>query len=161
MNVREESRGALTLVGIPVMAPFQELGQRVPCAWRELLEQVKALPHRVDPEVFYGVFRDPEPSRDGAPTLYTYWVTTEVSALGTLPPGLRALSVPARRYAVVTCQGGPERIEASYLALAEWISSKGFRPGPESLGLERYDARRQRLTPPYESFDYDIYKPLE
>jgi predicted transcriptional regulator YdeE len=161
MNIREVSRGDLTLVGIPVVAPFQELGQRVPSAWRELLNQVKDLPHRVDPELFYGVFRDPEPSREGQPALYTYWVTTEVSAREALPPGLSALSVPARRYAVMTCQGGPERIQPAYLALAEWITAKGYRPRPESLGLELYDARRQRLTPPYEAFDFDIYKPLE
>jgi predicted transcriptional regulator YdeE len=155
------SRGDLKLVGIPVVAPFQELGQRVPSAWRELLNQVKDLPHRVDPELFYGIFRDPEPPREGQPALYTYWVTTEVSALESLPPALSALSVPARRYAVVTCQGGAEQLEQTYLALAEWLTAKGFHPRPKSLGLELYDTRRQRLTPPYKTFDFDIYKPLE
>ncbi|WNG51610.1 GyrI-like domain-containing protein [Archangium minus] len=160
MDVREVSRGDIKLVGIKVVGRTQELSQRVPPAWLELTRKMEAIRHKVDPGLFYGVTPESDHLNDGQGGVYSYWVATEVSAFEEVPEGMTTLSVPAQRYAVATCKGGPEQIEAAYIGLAQWVAAAGRQARADAYGFELYDVRRQRPTPPYETFDYDIYKPL-
>ncbi len=160
MNVSVVSRGEIKLVGLKVVGRRSELSHRVPMAWLELVARQDAILHRVDPDVFHGSFPESDHLRASADGVYTYWVSAEVSRFGPLPEGLHALVLPARTYATTRVQGTAEAIEATYLGLARWLQEQGQRTDGQAHGLERYDQRRQKVTPPYEHFDYDIFKPL-
>jgi predicted transcriptional regulator YdeE len=154
MDVTLESLGELRLVGIPVSGSREELGERVPRAWTELLARLPGVPNRGDPHVYYGASAPVGEDR------YTYWVSAPVTAAGQVAAGLTTLVIPARTYAVATVRGDAEQITAVYLALGRWIASSGRRPAPDALGLERFDDRRQPPAPPYARYDYDVLRPL-
>jgi predicted transcriptional regulator YdeE len=160
MNVSIVSRGAIRLVGIKVVGRRSELSHRVPMAWLELVARQDAIPHVVDRDVFHGAFPESDHLRASADGVYTYWACTEVSGSDTPPEGLHALVLPARTYATARVQGTAEAIDTAYLGLARWLDEQGRRLHDEAHCLERYDQRRQKVTPPYERFDYDILKPL-
>jgi hypothetical protein len=54
-------------------------------------------------------------------------------------------------------QGEPGAIDASYTRLYRWIADHALATDPDAWSLERYDQRRQKVTPPYLRFDYDIF----
>jgi predicted transcriptional regulator YdeE len=87
---------------------------------------------------------------------YRYYVCAE--AQGTLPEGFVALEIPRGRFAKATVRGGPEAIEAAYLSIARGLAEQGG-PG-EGYGYELYEASRQAVTPPYDRFDYDVFRPV-
>ncbi|PTL76730.1 GyrI-like domain-containing protein [Vitiosangium sp. GDMCC 1.1324] len=161
MDVREVSRGEIKLVGLEVVGRRQELSQRVPMAWLELTRGLEAIRHKVDPALFYGVSPESDHLHGGQSGVYSYWVATEVSAFESVPATMTTLLVPAQRYAVTTCKGGAEQIEPTYIGLAQWLAASGSKTRADAYAFELYDVRRQRPTPPYERFDYDIYRPLE
>lgn len=150
----------LKLVAIKVVGRRSELSHRIPLAWLELTRQLDDIPHRTDPHVFYGAFQEIGHQSDAADAVHAYWVGAPVSAFGALPPGLSALSIPARRYATTTVRGSAEQIDSSYRALAGWLQEQDRLADPAAFGFERYDRNRQEVTPPYERFDYDVYRPL-
>ncbi|MBZ4416639.1 GyrI-like domain-containing protein [Myxococcus sp. RHSTA-1-4] len=160
MNVSIVSRGEIKLVGIKVVGRRSELSHRVPFAWTELVKRLDSIPHRVEPDVFYGCFPESEHLRASADGVHTYQVCTEVSGFGPTPEGLHTLVLPARTYATARVQGTAEAIDATYIGLARWLEEQGRRTHAQAHGFERYDQRRQKVTPPYERFDYDLFKPL-
>ncbi|AGP38620.1 AraC family transcriptional regulator [Sorangium cellulosum] len=161
MNVSVMTRGELRLAGIKVVGRRSELSHRVPLAWLELVDHLDAVPHLVDRSVLYGAFPEGDHREASLDGVYTYWACAEVSATGALPEGVRPLVLPARTYAVARVEGTAEAIEATYLGLSRWIEAQGKRADAQAWCLERYDERRQKVTPPYERFDYDVWKPLD
>ncbi|WP_044891014.1 GyrI-like domain-containing protein [Myxococcus hansupus] len=160
MNVSVVAPGAIQLVGIKVVGRRSELSHRVPLAWLELLSRLDSIPGVVDRDVFHGCVPGSDHAQEDTDPVYQYWVTTAVRAVAALPDGLKALAVPARTYALTPVQGGAEAIDAAYVQVAQWLDAQGRRSDAESFVLERYDQRRQRVTPPYERFDYDLLTPL-
>ena len=154
-SIRFEER---KLVGIRVIGRRQELSHRVPLAWLDLVRMAPRIANRVDENVYYGVFVDVDHAGDGH---YRYWVATEVSSFGERPAELVELTIPAGIFASVTIEGGAERIDQAYVALAQAIAGAGGPAAASGYGFERYDVRRQAPTPPYERFDYDVFRPIE
>ncbi|WP_141593084.1 GyrI-like domain-containing protein [Myxococcus sp. AB056] len=160
MNVSIVSRGEIKLVGIKVVGRRSELSHRVPLAWLELLSRLDGLSGVVDRDVFHGCVPGSDHEQPGDDPVYQYWVTTEVQRLDAVPEALKALTIPARDYAMTPVQGTADAINAAYGRLANWIQSAGRRSDPAAYVLERYDQRRQPVTPPYERFDYELLTPL-
>ncbi|NVJ17516.1 GyrI-like domain-containing protein [Myxococcus sp. AM010] len=160
MNVSIVSRGEIKLVGIKVVGRRSELSHRVPLAWLELLSRVDGLPGVVDRDLFHGCVPGSDHEQPGADPVYRYWVTTEVRDLDAVTDGLQTLMIPARDYAMTPVQGTADAINAAYSRLAAWLQAQGRRSEPAAYVLERYDQRRQPVTPPYERFDYELLTPL-
>lgn len=148
------------LVGFKVVGRRSELSHRVPPAWLELVRRLDEIPYKVAPDLFYGAFAEADHLHDGIDGIHTYWVGTEVSEYGELPSGFATLTIPSRTYAMATVRGGAAEVDATYTGLSQWIRAHGHATAPQAFGFERYDNRRQRVTPPYEQFDFDIFKPL-
>lgn len=161
MSVRLIDLPEMCFATIEVRGAFHELGERVPAAWQRLVERLPEIPGGGDDGVFFGVFRQPGSGPDDIPNTYEYHVATQVAADAALPDGLTRVTIPARTYAAATVRGGPEQIEATYLALARWLDENGHREAPDAYGLERYETARQSVIPPYSTFDYDILRPLD
>jgi len=160
MPVTVVSLDAMKLVGLKVVGRRSELSHRVPLAWTELLARLDDLPHRVAPNIFYGVSPESDYLGDGADAVYTYWVCTEVSRCDTVAPGLATLHVAPATYAMARVVGAAEAIEPTYRGLAAWLAGHGRLTDGAAYSLERYDARKQPVTPPYTTFDYEVLKPL-
>jgi predicted transcriptional regulator YdeE len=150
----------IKLVAIKVVGRRSELSHRVPMAWLELVNRLDAIPHKVDPDLFYDAYPEVEHLTDGGDGVHTQYVGTAVSAFGDVPEGMVTLTIPARTYVTATVRGGADQIDRTYLAIGQWLREHGRRTDPDAFGFERYDNRRQKVTPPYERFDYDIFKPL-
>lgn len=154
------SRGETKLITLRVVGRRSELSHRAPLAWVELERRLGEIEHRVDPDIFFGAVRERD-HEGGDDATYAYSVGVEVSSVPlTMPAGMHALVIPAGRYATTACIGGVDAIERGYVELARWITETGLHVDRAGLGLERYDVRRQRPTPPYDRFDYDILRPL-
>ena len=157
VDVEIESLGPMTLAGLKVVGTRDELRQRVPEAWQELVDRLGELPARPAEDVFWGAF--PESAHAGGGD-YTYLVAIEVPAGAPLPPGLVSFAIPARRYARGSVIGDEAAVEAVYRGLFAAVSASEHRADPEAWSLERYDRRRQSIVPPYDRLDYDVLKPL-
>ncbi|MFP2963301.1 GyrI-like domain-containing protein [Myxococcus sp. 1LA] len=160
MNVSIVSRGEIKLVGLKVVGRRSELSHRVPLAWLELVARVDGIPGVVDRNVFHGCVPGSDHEQPGEDPVYQYWVTTEVKDFGAVPEGLQSLTIPPHDYAVTPVQGTAEAIDAAYGHLASWLQTEAWRSDAAAYVLERYDQRRQSVTPPYERFDYDLLTPL-
>lgn len=160
MNPEVITLPALQIVGIKVVGRHSELSHRVPIAWLDLMGRLDQIPHKVDPTRFYGLFPESDQLNDGDNGVFTYWVGTAVSAVGALPEGMVALSLPEQRYAVASVKGDREAIVQTYTALFNWLKATSRATAADRLGFELYETARQSVTPPYDRFDYDIYKPL-
>lgn len=160
MNPQIITVPALKIVAIKVVGRHSELSHRVPIAWLDLTNRLDQIPHKVDPTVFYGLFPESDQLNDGQNGVFTYWVGTAVSESADLPEGMVTLTVPEQRYAVATVKGDKEAITQTYMGLFGWLKEQRLQTAPTSLGFERYDTARQAVVPPYDRFDYDIYKPL-
>src|SRR5690606_30963055 len=125
-----------------------------------LVERLGEIPGVVDGGVFYGIFRQPGSGAGGEAGLYEYRVGTQVGPGSVPPDGMSRVTVPARTYAMATVRGSAEQIEATYLGVSRWREERGRQEAPDAYGLERYDAARQGVLPPYERFDYDVLRPL-
>lgn len=155
----------LVVVALKVTGTFERLQERVPSAWLALMARLPEIGHRMEAEVFHGVSLQTEESPGME---YTYWVGTQVSECPRVPSGMELLRVPAASHATTRVVGTHEAIAPAYLALFDWERTSGQRFGVHGMAdgpgvaysLERYDSRRQRVTPPYERFDYDIFKML-
>lgn len=147
-------------MGIKVVGRRSELSHRVPLAWLEHLSRLDELPGVVDRDVFHGCVPGSDHEQPGDDPVYQYWATTEVRVLDGVPEGLKALTIPARDYAMTPVQGTADAINAAYGRLANWLQSEGRRSAPAAYVLERYGQRRQPVTPPYERFDYELLTPL-
>lgn len=160
MDVSITTHPELKLVTLKVVGRRSELSHRVPLAWVDLVRRCADLPDRVDPQRFFGAFPESDHASDGAHGVYTYCVGAPVRSFDRVPDGLEPLLVPERRYATTRVDGNAEAIDAAYLRLFAWLQEQGLRSDPSAWALERYDDRRQRVTPPYARFDYDVLKPL-
>jgi predicted transcriptional regulator YdeE len=161
MTVTEVTLETIHLVGIEVVGRIEELQRHVPAAWQRLTERAGEIPHRVENGLFYGVVPDAMHTSSEADVVYSYTVGAPVERFGqAIPEGLVTLTIPAQRYAQATVRGGAEVIDETYIALGRWMGENGRAPDASALGFERYDVRRQRPTPPYDTFDYDVLRPL-
>ncbi len=159
MSVEVAELDEIRLVGIKVVGRQSELSHRVPLAWLELVRVQDAIPDRVGPELYYGVTPEAHHHEGGDP-VYVYWVGVQVAAFGETPPGTATLVVPAQTCAAATVRGGPQEIEVTYVALGRWMEAQGRTAKLDGYAVERYDACRQTVTPPYDRFDYDVFRPL-
>lgn len=160
MGITVVALGGMRIAAIKVIGRQSELSHRVPMAWLELKRRAPEIAGIVDPGRFYGVFPEFDQLENGANGVFTYWVGIQVADSSAIPEGFETLAIPSRNYASTTVQGGGERIQATYLELARWLRENGRRTDRDSLGFELYDETRQKVTPPYERFDYEIYRPL-
>jgi predicted transcriptional regulator YdeE len=160
MHPRIVSLPELKLVAIKVVGRPSELSHRVPLAWLDLTNRLDQIPHKLDPALFYGVFPESDHLNDGVNGVHTYWVGTAVSAYDELPDGMGALTLPAQTNAVATVAGDRTEIQSTYLGLFRWLKEQNRPTQADGFGFELYDSARQSVVPPYERFDYDIYKPL-
>ncbi|WP_141326213.1 GyrI-like domain-containing protein [Myxococcus sp. AB025B] len=160
MNISIVSLGGLCLVGLKVVGRRSELSHRVPLAWLELVARLGSIPNAVNPDVLYGVFPESDHLKESVDGVYTYSVCVQVRHLGSVPKGTDGRELPPREYAVATALGEASAIDAAYLGLAQWETAQERKTDVGADCLERYERRRQWVTPPYERFDYDILRPL-
>jgi predicted transcriptional regulator YdeE len=160
VDVALVSLDELRLVALKVVGRLSELSHRVPLAWLDLIERLDRIPQRIDAHLFYGAFLEADHQSGGADGTYSYWVGVAVGDFEEVPAGMTTLTIPAQRYAMAAVQGGVEQIDATYLGMGRRLEEQGRRTDPGAYGFERYDDRRQLVTPPYERFDYDVFRPL-
>ncbi|QSQ18190.1 GyrI-like domain-containing protein [Myxococcus landrumensis] len=160
MDVSVVSRAELKLVGLKVVGRRSELSHRVPLAWTELIARLPSIPNIVNREVLYGASPERDFLRGHPDGVYTYSVCVEVASLDSVPEGMSTLVLAPCDYAMARIQGAASAIDAAYLGMARWLAETGRKTNAQAHSLERYDVTRQRVTPPYEGFDYDLLKPL-
>lgn len=160
MDVTITELPTLRLVGYRCFGRLGELPDRVHPAWRGLAQVAPSLVGLLDPGIFYGVMPDADHLRPPPDGVYVYWTCVRIAANAPFPKGMGQLLVPASRYAVTAVKGSAERITERYVALARWLDANALTPAPGAWALERYDAERQSVIPPYATFDYDVLRPI-
>ena len=152
--------GVMKLVGIRVTGSREDLGERVPKAWRELVSRLGEIEGVVDPGAFFGVVPEADQHKLAGEGTYTYLCCTRVRSGRSVPKGMESLIVPAQRYAQATLRGGAAEITKAYLELARFFAENAVTPNKKAFGLERFEEKRQSVLAPYGRFDYDVLRPL-
>lgn len=160
MSASQVRVGVLKLVGVRVTGSREELAERVPKAWRELVSHLAEIESVVDPGSFLGVVPEADYHRLAGEGTYTYLCCTRVRSGSRVPKGMESLIVPAQRYAQVSVRGGPAEITKAYIELARFFAENAATPNKKAFGLERFEEKRRSVLAPYGSFDYDILRPL-
>jgi len=160
MSAEQVRMGVMKLVGIRVAGTREELSERVPKAWRELVKRLSEIENVVDPGTFLGVVPEADQHRLAGEGTYTYLCCTRVRSGKSVPKGMESLIVPAQRYAQVTVRGGAPELTKAYIALAHFFAESGSTPNKRAFGLERFEEKRQSVLQPYGRFDYDVLRPL-
>ena len=154
MHISTVTLPEMKLAGLPLAGPLSELDADLPDIWSTFLERESELGETNG--LRYGVrLQDKQGTR-------LECIATEVSDLNALPPGMIAIRIPERRYAMLTHRGPVTRKQATYLTGYATIEQLGMVPDEEGWRLERYD---RRYTPTLHDGNrpdnaYDILIPL-
>ena len=133
MHISTVTLPEMKLAGLPLAGPLPALETDMPETWRAFLEReaelgkTNGLRYGVSLQEKYGVRVE--------------CIAAEVSDLNTLPPGMIAIRIPERRYAMLTHRGPMARVQASYLTGYAAIEQLGMVQDEEGWRLERYDGR--------------------
>jgi predicted transcriptional regulator YdeE len=152
--------GVMKLIGIRVTGSREELAERVPKAWRELVSRLDEIEGVVDPGTFFGVVPEAEYHRLAGVGSCTYLCCARVRSGRTVPKGMESLIVPAQRYAQASVRGGAAEVTKAYIELARFLAESGSSLNKRANGLERFEEKRRSVLAPYGQFDYDILRPL-
>lgn len=126
---------AFTAVGLKWSGTFAQAGAG---EIKKVIEQMGQRQHEVEqivnPDILLAISNVDRP--DG----FTIFIASEVSAVGTVPPGMAVIQIPEKTYA--TCQHRKgQNINDTYNNIFEWISSQGHELDKEHLThLEEYPA---------------------
>jgi predicted transcriptional regulator YdeE len=152
--------GVMKLIGIRVTGSREEVGERVPAAWRELVRRIAEIENVVDPGTFFGVIPEADHHKLAGEGTYTYLCCTRVKSGRSVPKGMESLILPAQRYAEATVRGGSAAVTQAYIELARFFAENAVAPNKKAFGLERFEEKRQSVLAPYGRFDYDVLRPL-
>ncbi len=152
--------GVMKLIGIRVAGSREHLAERVPEAWRELVNRLGEIEGVVDPGVFLGVVPEADHHKLAGESTYTYLCCARVRSGRKPPKGMESLIVPAQRYAQVTVRGGAPEVTKATIELARYFAENAATPNKRAFGLERFEEKRQSVLAPYGRFDYDVLRPL-
>lgn len=122
----------LRVVGVQLEAPFEELRHRVPMAWKALLSRATELP---DPAATGYV----EASEHLGGGRYRETVGVLAGADTAVPAGMRAVVLPAGRWARVVHDGPLVQVAESFGRLHDWCADQGLTSGDLKLDTG-YDA---------------------
>ncbi|GAB3033114.1 GyrI-like domain-containing protein [Bowmanella dokdonensis] len=114
----------LLVVGLPVMANWHELWQKMPRAWQTLFARQEEIPHR------RGCL---DCSLDKREEQYLQLVGCQVSRLRPVPPQMQAVEIPAQRYLHHTHLGPTSAIAETFGLMYEWASVHGLQVGEFKL----------------------------
>lgn len=108
------------IVGIEVLAPFEDLARDVPAAWAELFARADELPTRTS-ATFVEVSVE---VRDGR---YREIIGAMVDPFGTAPSGMTGVAYPAARYVHHRHEGPLSEIADTYGRIYDWGTAHGLR----------------------------------
>ena len=160
MSAEMVRMGVMKLIGIRVTGSREELAERVPKAWRELVSRIGEVEGVMDPGTWLGVVPEIDHHKLEGQGSYTYLCCARVRSGRSVPKGMESLIVPAQRYAQVTVRGGAAELTQATIELARFFAQNAVAPNKKAFGLERFDEKRQSVLAPYGRFDYDVLRPL-
>lgn len=112
-------RDALTVVGLPVRASWQDLWTVMPARWKQFVARAHEIAHRVD-EVFVDASLD---QKDGE---YRQLICAEVSQVEELPEGMIAVEIPGQSYLHHQHTGSLAGIADTFGAIYAWAEERGL-----------------------------------
>lgn len=115
------------VLGLQVIAPFQQLHQRIPPLWRALFARQGELPDTGSPFV--------EASRELGEGRYCETLGVALPAPIEVPEGMALTHVPAGRYVHHVHEGAVEDIAAGFQAIYDWAGQQGLALGALKLDL--------------------------
>jgi predicted transcriptional regulator YdeE len=114
------------VLGLEVVAPFDELGTAVPAAWRELFARAHELPAPVD-----GRFAEASEHLGGG--RYRETVGVLLAQPITPPAGMTAALLPAGRFVRHDVTGPVSGITDGFQSVYDWAAARGFTLGERTL----------------------------
>lgn len=126
--MRVVERGSMRVVGIEVVAGWDDLWTEMPRAWGVLRERATELGGRTS-EVFVDVSVEEDGGR------YRQVVGAEVEPDAAVPDGMVAVDVPAQRYLHHRHEGTLEAIAESFGRMYSWARENGHRVGSFKLDI--------------------------
>lgn len=154
MHISTVTLPEMKLAGLPLAGPFSVLDADLPDTWDSFLEREAELGESSG--MRYSLRLQ---EKDG---VYLECVAAEVADLNALPPGMIAIRIPERRYALLTHRGPMARVQATYVTGNAAMEQLGMVPDEAAWRIERYD---RRYTPSLDDGNrpdnaYDILIPL-
>lgn len=113
---------ALTVIGIPVKAKWQELWRDMPVAWREFFSRHTEIEYRYG-DAFVDI------SLDKVGDEYLQLICTEVSRVKRIPDGMRAIEIPAQSYIYHRHVGPVTGIAESFGKMYDWAHDSEHTAG--------------------------------
>lgn len=159
----KETKGMLIVgMGAPfisILSPDRNNFIVIPKLWSDYVPRISEIPHRINPQISYGVCaKPPEGCGSNRPDECYYIAGSEVSRIDTLPPGMTSMKISAGRYAVFTHRGKLDTLghTMNYI-YGNWLPTSGIelRDAPD---LEIYD---KRFKPHSEDSEMDIWIPVK
>ncbi len=141
---------------ISILSPEKNNHILIPQLWDHFFGRYKEIQNRTD-QNFWGVCTLLDKREKSHPDECFYISGVEVSKAGTLPAGMKKITVPSGKYAVFTHKGSLSKLDhtMNYIYGA-WIHRSGnkLREAPD---LEFYD---DRFKPDSNESEFDIYIPI-
>jgi len=132
---------AKQLICLRIVCEGDQYVHEIPKAAAILQSRLAEIKETVNPERFIGAYvvGDCPEEMDG------YWIGVEVKQLNEIPEGMVGLTVPSRKYAVITHEGPNTEIKETYKVLHRWMKSQGYERDLLAWHLEISEAGSERI----------------
>ena len=141
-------KDAFKVVGIKVVADWENLGVEMPEAWQKFISRHTEIKHKVN-----NVFINVSLARDG--DVYTQLICSEVSAFADIPQGMVPVELPGQAYIHHRHVGPVNDIATSFVRMYQWADDNGHAVDEFKLDIGyTSDGREQehnlfiRVVPP-------------
>ena len=127
MQPRIVEIGKKKLIGMSVMTSLAK--NNIPQLWNDFMPRIKEIANNVD-SGFYEVHPfDPEFKMENftEDMEFEKWAAVEVDGIGTIPNGLRSITIEGGKYAVFEHKGTMDNIQMSFdYAYGTWLPNSGY-----------------------------------
>ncbi|WP_462409690.1 GyrI-like domain-containing protein [Neobacillus sp. Marseille-QA0830] len=130
MDIKVIEKDSMKVVGISWNGCYSQLDS-IPSLFKVMEEREKEIKSRTEEPVFIAPFHSRE-------TEVTYYVTTPVENLESIPDGMVGFTIPKKNYVFTTHVGKPDDIQSTYLQLLTWMNEYGYDQDHQALSLEVY-----------------------
>lgn len=151
-------RGEFLIVGMPVKVSLKDEGyqKKIMDLWMSFMPRVGEITNRKN-ELFYGVCNISGGIPDDECS-FEHIAGVEVESADDVPEGMKAQTVPAAKYFVVTHKGRLENLGETYCAIEEELKKLNLEEDRTKMFFELYD---ERFKEDSDESELDIYSAIK
>lgn len=152
LNIQVIEKEEIKVVGISWNGTYSQM-IKIPQLFNELEGRLGEVPNQTDESVVIAPFHKRE-------TELTYYVTTPVKRIESVPEGMVGFTIPRKNYVCTTHKGKLEEFPNTYNKMLAWMKEYGYDLDEKALSFEIFKEEYKDFNTEGNLY-FDIYLPVK